>query len=428
MQSLWKFRLYHFDKEHHPLHIAIPKDQVQEFFWSESSDDCIVCIKRENQSKINSFESGLFVHLHCISIDHSKLVDLGNVTENVLFPLGKDSETPTLLCTKLFLHHYDFDIHDTVSLEQVTVFPLGKVVLSANTSKAFSWLNSQKFMTALLLSVCESSVLCRKNDVLLSPISDILFKDDSFSGTSFFDTTVLDCEPLNQGLLTLKTEIIISHICNSSKAEITSTSSEPFTLSTCDSDDFVKIDKVSSEYEVPVQHSLENNYVLYSREDIDVTDWLKPCIMPQPFLTQTFCNKDTQDELNIVGVSSKTLSKINIKDKSWVLMYKLSASSDSGTSSCSAEVNNIAYDKSTSSCNNSILESKVQQANTETAGRLVQVCAVDKYQLNIDWDSRAVYMTPLLWFQLNRHPSQLLQENGKVIIKVSSTICEHILL
>ncbi|XP_014665905.1 PREDICTED: peroxisome assembly factor 2-like [Priapulus caudatus] len=441
--SSWKFKLYSFEIGHHPLHIGIPKEHSHGIFWKESSDECIVSIKDSDHVKKVGL-SCLFAHLHCIKVESDKYVNTHTTTStsNTHIPVGTYSHPQDLhvLCTEMFLRHYGFHCDDSVVINRVNMFPLERVVLAAKSDSVFSWLKSQEFMTGLLLSVCEGLVLCRKGDVLLSPISELLVKDDTFTESRFFDTVVLDCEPQNQGLLTLKSEIIITHAvnecCDNSDLELKDSVSNMASLSTCDSNDFVKVDQVGDE--LNLQISSDDDTLVVSEtvpQSVDKTGVFHPCIMPQSFLNQGLCDTSLKDDGHVIGVTSKVLNEQRITNGSWVVIEKLHSSGDAEpmeltphpqlqSKECIEHCSFNSEVLSSSDVNHGIKQKPVNVEDKRIceyprycSRRLVQVHAIEKHKLGETMKDKIVYMSPLLWFNFNVHPSQLVQEKAKARIK-----------
>ena len=92
---------------------------------------------------------------------------------------------------------------------QVNV-PLTEVTVCARTSRAFDFLHQDLTCTSLLLSTCQKKLLLQRGEKFPVPYDLSQFmKVKDFEENIFEELLVLQCRPLNSGLLDLKTQIVV---------------------------------------------------------------------------------------------------------------------------------------------------------------------------------------------------------------------------
>ena len=115
-------------------------------------------------------------------------------------------------CSYDYLSHYEIDPDEDVYICVINLFPIKKVVIGVSDSITFHWLQKRKFCTGLLLEVCERSVLLRTNDIFLASYPKIFLDDENFATSMYLDMHVIECCPVRQGVLTARTEMVLSYI------------------------------------------------------------------------------------------------------------------------------------------------------------------------------------------------------------------------
>ncbi|XP_060605867.1 uncharacterized protein LOC132758309 [Ruditapes philippinarum] len=116
----------------------------------------------------------------------------------------------TLTCSQQFLTHYNIE-NTTVFVRPVKLYPVSNVVLGVSSHETFQWLTNKKFCSRLLLEIQSNSVLIRTKDVFLSSYGNFL-EDPDFKRNFYFDIFVLECSPVQQGLITSKTEFVLTYL------------------------------------------------------------------------------------------------------------------------------------------------------------------------------------------------------------------------
>ena len=87
---------------------------------------------------------------------------------------------------------------------------MSKVVLAAETDAAYHWAKSDMFSVAFVAVVCQSKVFARENCTLQLPYSKLISNDPKTHFDYCKQIKTVACEPVRQGIIGLKTEIIIS--------------------------------------------------------------------------------------------------------------------------------------------------------------------------------------------------------------------------
>ena len=216
-RTLARFSVLVFNDDCHPLHLQVHKDDYPRLVGNVEYCSSILALERL-KGKENLVHSAagcpLFVTVRAG-------VDLGPPMRESL-PAGDpgrgqalnqhspiDAHLTTLYCTHRFLLHYGFSVDDKVSVHSVVPFHIDRLTVGVASQEAFSLAQKTLFSTGLLVAVCQQRVLVRKGDIFLAPFSHIFSQDELFTRELFFDMTILECEPLMQGILAVHTEIMI---------------------------------------------------------------------------------------------------------------------------------------------------------------------------------------------------------------------------
>ena len=120
------------------------------------------------------------------------------------------SGSVTLWCSEEFKSHYNID-SNVVYVREVTAYPVSSVTIGVSTHETFQWLTNSYFSKRLLTEVNSNTVLVRAKDVFLAPYGTFL-EDPDFKRSFYFDMYVLECAPVQQGLIAESTEMILTYM------------------------------------------------------------------------------------------------------------------------------------------------------------------------------------------------------------------------
>lgn len=122
----------------------------------------------------------------------------------------EENEDIQLVCSSQFLTHYNIQ-SKTVFVRTVKLYPVNNVVLGVSNKDTFQWLTSKSFCSRLCKEVQNNSVLVRTKDVFLAGYGSFR-EDPDFKRSFYFDIFVLECSPVQQGVMTSKTEIVLTYL------------------------------------------------------------------------------------------------------------------------------------------------------------------------------------------------------------------------
>lgn len=120
------------------------------------------------------------------------------------------SEYILLRCSKMFMPHYNIN-SILLFVRTVNVFPVSNVVIGVSSHETYQWMTKKDFCKRLLTEVKSNSVLVRSKDVFLSQYGAFL-DDPDFKRIFYLDMYVLECSPVQQGLITPSTELVITYL------------------------------------------------------------------------------------------------------------------------------------------------------------------------------------------------------------------------
>ena len=214
------------DGKQNPLHVSICKTNLDCNLQEVLQRPTVVAVVPLNNdqnnsalqhclsiSKLNANQQCIFAH--CTLSDMPRQDDILNADQHVLPPppeISQNNSHPLLdmFCTQVFLNNYQLYNGQLILIKCVRhVFPIDRVVLLAKTRKALEYAQSDAFQTGLLLSVCEKNVLIQQGNSFLPPSSNIFSSDDNFLDYLLHNLHVVSCEPVAQGMLTVKTEVVV---------------------------------------------------------------------------------------------------------------------------------------------------------------------------------------------------------------------------
>ncbi|KFM66752.1 Peroxisome assembly factor 2, partial [Stegodyphus mimosarum] len=199
-----------------------------------------------------------------------------------------------------------------------------------------------------------SNVLCRRNDKLIIP------------SCNSQDCVILDSQPTGQGTLTLNSSLIIADMQDSSDHDSNSvTATDMQDAMDCDSSSVISS---ATEFEINVRPKLDS---LFQRE---------------------LAEKE-MDEHSTIFISKIVMSELKLVNGSWVEIELLEL---------------VLNEKS-----NAFEKRHIKS-------RFVRVCSFSDEKISLNYfpnNRRLVYLFPLLWFNLNKHPSALIQLHLRLQIK-----------
>lgn len=250
---LAKLCSYPLPRGHHPLHLGIRRDSSATLCQNiQEGQGCVLALIRNSEcfSSIDR-DRVLFTNVDIVDPGPSELSgkschSSGSAGDCHAREHSSHDQPVVFLCSQKYLKHYQFFDGEIVRAKLVTMLPpLSKVVLAFNGS---DMKNSDTFCRQLLLSVCQHhKILMREGDVLLPSYLDgqipLTYKY-SGDGKGHVDEMpgqhcecpddvmhVIECYPTQQGMLTVKTEIVVVDSCENVFHEAyrkTDDKSEPF--------------------------------------------------------------------------------------------------------------------------------------------------------------------------------------------------------
>ena len=88
--------------------------------------------------------------------------------------------------------------------------PLARVTIAAQSKTAYQWINTAAFSTGLLVSNIQDKLIIEQGKVFPQPRSIQLFETDANFETDLFqDLYILECDPVQKGVLSMQTEILV---------------------------------------------------------------------------------------------------------------------------------------------------------------------------------------------------------------------------
>lgn len=168
-----------FGNDFHPLHVAVPYSIFQEFCQSNDTNE-LICAISWTDVRLTS----IFVVVH---------------------PMLIVEEIKAMLVTALFLNHYGLTVGQEVLLNQVSTFPLSKVVFGVQKKEDFQVLKNLFKDRGFLFELQRKKHICRQGDVCL--LSDIIVR-----GLDYQSMLTLECLPFHQGSICRDTSVILVEI------------------------------------------------------------------------------------------------------------------------------------------------------------------------------------------------------------------------
>ncbi|PRD32748.1 UNVERIFIED_CONTAM: Peroxisome assembly factor 2 [Trichonephila clavipes] len=378
----------------HPLHIGINKALIHILIRENSKLDetgFIGALMREFPVLFNTLEC-FFVQVQIVET----------------FMIVNEEDIP-LYVTEDFLNHYSFSYGEKCYFKSVVCHILEKIVLGAKSTGSYAWFQDFKDLKRhndLVVACCNKRFLCRQGDVLLVDPSK-----DSNKVFSHLDYVTLDCQPFRQGLITLNSSLVIvdlrdvsgvnersgKHLVNS--IDVISLSKYALGLINYTSSNFLGV-RFPNTVSTASYTSLNTMKFLFSFE-IRVISKLN--IHFEKELSKV---KKDIDPLNTVFVSCTIGKKLHLISGSWVKINILEQTKIKVRSPVDPVVTNFQRQSS-----------EIKTLSCET--RLAQVCCFSDEKASSHYfpSDKIVYISPHLWFNLNRQPSLLVQPHLRLQIE-----------
>lgn len=325
-------------------------------------------------------------------------IDCKFIQINVLsVETNPDSSIIPLYVTEHFLKQYNYDYEDFCFFKPVRCFSLDKILFGVKTAESFNWIQDKEKFSSLVKQIKEANILCHHGDAPL-PSDNSLLHTESFN---FDELITLDCQPFRQGILTSTSFVILADICDVShrfekSKNLESTSSDGTFAVDLDLLNFTSniLGLRLNPSTLPVPQTLT----------IKINNSFAIQIIPKPSIDfekeLLKINKDV-DPLNTVFMSFNVRKKLDLKNGDWIRISLFKP-----------------------------VESKIKAATKQSSldsaplidrqARLAQVCIFSNKKLSSKHFSSddVAFISPLLWFNLNSHPSYLVQPDTRLMVEV----------
>ncbi|KAM4603837.1 peroxisomal ATPase PEX6 [Polymixia lowei] len=135
------------------------------------------------------------------------------------------NKTIKVFTSRFFLRHHSLN-HSAGTIRLITPSVLTTVVIGAQTRQTFRWATSEKFSSGLLVlaSSQDQNLLARQGDLLPLPYHPLLGDEVR---QNLLDLLVLDCRPVTQGRITAETCLIVTDCWDLRPSSSSSSSSSP---------------------------------------------------------------------------------------------------------------------------------------------------------------------------------------------------------
>ncbi|XP_033106411.1 peroxisome assembly factor 2-like isoform X2 [Anneissia japonica] len=427
-EALGRFSRFNFSIESNPLHVGIARSAAVNILGERQDNyvilslvwklDCKSCSHRSRQTADGR---ELFV---C-----AKVLDDSVVNKGISIAQVSESFIGVVLYSSEFFHrHYSILDSEHVHIRPVQAFPLTKVVFGAKTPQCYEWAKKRLFSTGLLVSVCQQKVLVRSGDAFLAPIIPVFSNDDSYRLSNYFDIVTLECEPVQQGIISLNTSIIITQMKDilveadeTHQNEDYSWQQDPSISLDWSSEDVNSIAPLISEFAKVIDNVSIENKEKEATHNLRLvwTNLIPKASTHRLMLAEAAqgCQSSICESVYKVGATVQTLAKLQTFSGSWI---KISRSFQQTTSkeNCPGEGESQAEDKT-----------------IETNYHLAQLLAINGFsslgkgtlERNPNPEDCLVpeddvlYISPLLWNNVQHHPTLLLQPDAMLSVQVATS-------
>lgn len=463
------FSRFNFSVEHNALHLGISKSSSLLLLRENIDPYAIIALVPESKAGKHGTDRELFVCLQILSDDMvRKSVSLCQVSEV--------PNTVTLYSTEFFHKHYRLSDAEDVYIRCVKVFPLTKVIFGAKTAQCYEWAKNHVFSTGLLVSACQQKVLVRNGDQFLAPVIPVFHSDDAYNMSNYHDLVALECEPVMQGVITVNTSIVITQMDGSDddvQNRVGNTAEDRHNDERNNHAGVVILPEPRLVSEFALQlNDVENlsslNNISHSPAESPIHRinelLLRPVLVPKSLthelsMLNSMCTADEQCEASYrVGVTKATLMRLNAFNGSWVCvtvpdhandvhtaLHQASSYPESTASGSTKSVNTVRMasdlEESKDNIKNMSQVNDDAPQSVERRTHLAQVYVMNQNahtseisddgegtaHIPYDQDTgkdvlypedNALYLSPQLWFNLQVHPSRLMQSDALLSIRV----------
>ncbi|XP_015913294.2 peroxisomal ATPase PEX6 [Parasteatoda tepidariorum] len=374
----------------HPLCLGLPK----------IIKNAYSLLKKKDASKI--FVGALmreFLSVHCALECIFSQIEILEVS-----PQLRESENLFVYVSETFLKHYGYNYQETCYFKFVSCFDIEKVVFAAKTTDSFAWFQNPKNLRNVLLNCPDNKLLCRQDDVLLTKEFTVQ------------DIITLDCQPLRQGVISTKTLVVVADIKDSmhcsSQCENTiddwsnTMLTEKYALNLINytSSNFFGIRLPTapvSTAKTPMSNTLKFLWVFEMRVMSKINSH---------FIKELEKANKAIDPFNTVFLTHSIASKLHLKSGCWVKINLLKPTKANKAKSPMDEHIFPVHSFSTPG---------KRQVEPKYVCRLAQICEFTNENASKHYfpTDKLVYISPLLWFNLNKQPSVLMQPHLKLQIE-----------
>ncbi|XP_071961742.1 peroxisomal ATPase PEX6-like isoform X2 [Antedon mediterranea] len=420
-ETLARFSRFNFPIESNPLHLGVAKSAAINILGERHDNYIILSLvwKKEcrtcSQWPRHADGREQFV---CVQVLDDSIVNKG-------ISIAQVSETfigIVLYSSEFFHRHYNILDSEHVHIRPVQAFPLTKVVFGAKTLQCYEWAKKRLFSTGLLVSVCQQKVLVRSGDAFLAPIIPVFSNDDSYRLSNYFDIVTLQCEPVQQGIISLNTSIIITHMKDhiEDPKDDYSWQQDPSITLDWNSEDVSSIPPLISEFAKLI-------------DDVHIDDkpkgptssqvhFLRTNLVPKASTHRLMlaeaaeaCQSTICEALYKVGATVQTLARLQTFSGSWIKMSR-PLQQENQTTSKDSQMSDQMDGRQSKSHLAQVLA--INGFSTLGTGNQERNECSDDYLIPED---DVLYISPLLWYNLQHHPSLLIQSDALLSVQVAQS-------
>lgn len=313
--------------------------------------------------------------------------------------INKNPNSVSLYVTEQFLKYYNYDYNDACYLKPIKRISLEKVLFGVKTTESFNWFQDVEKFSTILSQVKEGNIICHQGENPLPPHSC-----DSLTNIFNFNQLVtLDCQPFCQGVLTPKSSVILTDISDIPDISYKSESTENASSSS-DGSFTVDLDLLTFTSGI-LGVRLNPQLPLPQSLTIKINNTFEIKIIPKldvEFKKELLKINQDIDVLNTVFLPFNCQKRFDVKNGDWVKIKLL-------------KPNELKFEN-VQKANTSLDEDSIQLARNV---RLAQTCIFSNKTVSSKYfaTDEIVYISPLLWFNLNLHPSYLVQPDTRLLIE-----------
>ncbi|KAK3582678.1 hypothetical protein CHS0354_031089 [Potamilus streckersoni] len=276
-----------------------PRKYVRSYSSAAHSDDFV---------KVSSVEKGTQRNR-----DDMEIIVFVKIARDEILPDESDNGI-CLHCTARFKLHYKINT-DVIFVRKVNVYPVKSVVIRVNNYDAFQWMQKVEFCSGLLMEMGHSDILLRSKDVFLASYPAKFLEDLDFKKSFFWDMIVLECSPVQQGILTESTELIMTYVPEAVENSPPIQLQRDFRTLASDSPSKIQgpfdvcLSDIARDSSQRAKQLGEFRYEVVYQE----TTFRK--------MLRKYSEENTFDPLFFVGMTDKQMLKFGLFDGSYVIIY-----------------------------------------------------------------------------------------------------------